>query len=229
MMFSVDSPSGDPGKNLEWDMRLLERCDRGESPGALRFWEARSAVVVAGHSNRNMEGIRLDRCTELGVGVLRRSTGGGSVVVGPGTLQYSVVLPLEPGGPPGGPLDGIRQTNAFVMERNRRALEAACRRPVRVAGYTDLVIGPEDGTWRKVSGNSQRRARRAVLFHGTFLIDFDISLIVELLDNPRVAPEYRRGRGHGKFLANLNVSSAVVRECIREEWRGVSLIPPDLR
>ena len=224
MMLFVDSDFGDPGTNLQGDMRLLDRCDRGELPGALRFWETCEAVVVAGHSNRNLEGIRLDRCRELGVGVLRRSTGGGTVVVGPGSLQYSVVLPVEPGGP----LDGIRQTNTFVMERNRRALEAACRRPVRVEGYTDLVVGPENGTWRKVSGNSQRRARRAVLFHGTFLIDFDISLIVELLDNPRVAPEYRRGRGHGEFLANLNVTSAVLRESIRKEWSELSLIPGDL-
>jgi lipoate-protein ligase A len=123
----------------------------------------------------------------------------------------------------------MRRTNAFVMERNRRAAEAACLRRVYVAGWTDLAIGSEGGILRKVSGNSQRRARRSVLCHGTFLVDFDISLIVELLDNPRVAPAYRGGRGHPEFLANLAVSPAVLRECIRKEWGAVSSIPLDLR
>ncbi len=216
-MFYVENNSDDPGENLERDMRLLDLCDRGRLPGALRFWEARSPVVVAGYSNRKLEEIRLERCRELGVPVLRRSTGGGTVVIGPGSLQYSVLLPVEPGGP----LDGIRRTNAFVMERNRRAAEAACRRPVRVEGYTDLVVECENGILRKVSGNSQRRQRRSVLFHGTFLLDFDVSLIAELLDNPRVAPGYRRGREHREFLANLRVSPAGLRECIRREWGAV--------
>jgi lipoate-protein ligase A len=222
-MFYVDRTYEDPRENLECDLRLLDQCDQGRFGGALRFWEAPAPVVVAGHSNRSLVEIRLGRCTELGVPVLRRSSGGGTVVLGPGCLAYAVILEVEPGGP----LDGIRRTNTFVMEKNRRALEATCRRPVVVAGYTDLVVS-HDGGPRKFSGNSQRRKRNAALFHGTFLFDFDLSLVEELLDNPQVAPGYRGGRPHAEFLANLGVSPETIRESMRREWEAFSPIPRDM-
>jgi hypothetical protein len=101
------------------------------------------------------------------------------------------------------------------MERLRRALDRLSERPVRVAGYTDLVLGD-----RKFSGSAQYRRKGAILFHGTVMLDMDVRLIEETLAMPPRAPEYRRGRSHLDFLTNLEVSSDDVRDAFRAEWEA---------
>ena len=49
-----------------------------------------------------------------------------------------------------------------------------------VAGGTDLALNG-----RKVSGNAQRRGRRALIHHGTLLYAFDASLAARYLRDPR--------------------------------------------
>ncbi len=80
-------------------------------------------------------------------------------------------------------------------------------------GHTDLVING-----RKFSGNAQRRKSKAVLFHGTLLLGFDLPVIEELLPMPTHQPEYRKGRPHGGFLMNLGLDAATLTAALQEEW-----------
>jgi lipoate---protein ligase len=84
---------------------------------------------------------------------------------------------------------------------------------VEVCGITDLAIGD-----LKFSGNAQRRKRRALIFHGTFLLNFDLELVSRLLAKPSKEPDYRVGREHGNFLMNLNVDAACIKNALREAW-----------
>jgi lipoate-protein ligase A len=112
-----------------------------------------------------------------------------------------------------GPLATIAGTNAFIMERQRRAAERASGLSVRVEGHTDLAVGG-----MKFSGNAQRRRRNALLFHGTVLHDFDLEVIARWLRFPSARPAYRGGRGHLDFLRNLPASPEGIREAIAAEW-----------
>jgi lipoate-protein ligase A len=80
---------------------------------------------------------------------------------------------------------------------------------VQCAGTSDLAI---EG--RKFSGNSLRCRRDHFLYHGTLLYDFRLSLLDELLLMPPRLPEYRRGRSHGQFVANLSLSARVLRQAV---------------
>ena len=60
---------------------------------------------------------------------------------------------------------------------------------------------------RKVSGNAQRRGRRALLHHGTLLYDFDPGLAARYLKEPIRRPAYRSGRCHADFIGNLPLSA----------------------
>ncbi|MGZ4988857.1 MAG: lipoate--protein ligase family protein, partial [Limisphaerales bacterium] len=82
-----------------------------------------------------------------------------------------------------------------------------------VCGITDLAVGA-----LKFSGNAQRRKRRALIFHGTFLLTFNLQLVSELLRSPSKEPEYRAGRAHGKFIMNLHVDAALIRKALRSAW-----------
>jgi lipoate-protein ligase A len=75
-------------------------------------------------------------------------------------------------------------------------------------------------TWRgwKFSGNAQRRRRHALLFHGTFLLHFDLTLVEALLPHPSRQPGYRQNRRHRDFLTNLPVSAGAVKSTLIQSW-----------
>ena len=153
-------------------------------------------------------------CEARKIPILRRCSGGGTVVQGPGCLNYTLVLPITKDGP----LHSIAVANQFIMRRNRAAIESVgaslrARRidggqrmpaanAIAIRGHTDLAIGG-----RKFSGNSQRRRKHFLLFHGTFLLNFDLALIGDLLRMPSKEPDYRESRKHADFLTNINVSA----------------------
>lgn len=201
-----------PEEQLAADEALLDACEAGEAGtegGVLRFYESATPCVVVGYGNRLATEVDVAACDAAGVPVLRRASGGGTVVLGPGCLAYAVVLPvgLDP------ELETVTGTNRWVMERNRVALAAATGLPVVIRGHTDLAVDE----W-KFSGNAQRRRRRALLFHGTFLLGMDLEPVARLLPPPSSEPEYRRGRAHGAFIRNLGVSSDRVRGAMEEVW-----------
>jgi lipoate---protein ligase len=86
-----------------------------------------------------------------------------------------------------------------------------------IRGCTDLAI---NGI--KFSGNSQRRRKHYLLFHGTFLLNFDLALISELLRMPSKQPDYRNSRRHDEFLTNLNLSTAEVKTALQKNWEAGS-------
>ena len=128
---------------------------------------------------------------------------------GPGCLNYSLVLNIasEPA------LGAIGSANRHIMERHRQALAGVLGRSVRVEGVTDLTLAGQ-----KFGGNAQRRKRRALLFHGAFLLGLDVSMMRKFLPMPSRQPDYRQDRPHGQFLTNLDVPAAVVKGALREAW-----------
>ena len=209
-----------PEQNLACDEALMAWCEREEGDGLLRVWEPRRYFVVAGYSNKVEAEVNGLTCAADGVPVLRRCTGGGAVLQGPGCLNYALIFDHEVGGRPG----DLAQTYRFVLERHRRLFAALTGVPVTVNGISDLAI---DG--RKFSGNSQYRKRRWTLVHGTFLLHFDIPRVTRYLPMPSKEPGYRRHRPHGNFLVNLEIDGAVVRQGLRSIWNAeqeLSAPPP---
>jgi lipoate-protein ligase A len=198
-----------PHENLACDEALLDHCEEGFPDDILRIWQPRQHFVVLGYSNKARTEVHLDSCRALGLSVLRRCSGGGTVLQGPGCLNYSLILQIKSGSP----LDGITEANAFVMNRHRDALNPLLRGKVLIRGYTDLTIGD-----LKFSGNSQRRKRRCLLFHGSFLLGLDLDLIERVLPMPSKRPAYRADRSHKDFLTNIELSPAIIQKALREIW-----------
>ncbi|HEY1269521.1 MAG TPA: lipoate--protein ligase family protein [Candidatus Binatia bacterium] len=206
----LDHSRAEPAQNLAWDEALLLEAEAGGQE-TLRFWEPQSPFVVLGHASRVEDEVSLPACRAAGVPVLRRPSGGAAVVQAPGCLDYTVVLDIAGRG-----LGEVAAANAYVMERLRRALEQLVGATVNIEGFTDLTLAG-----RKFSGNSQYRKKRALLFHGSFLLDCDISLIEKLLLAPPRQPDYRRRRLHRDFLTNIHIPAAAVKAALREAWGAV--------
>jgi lipoate-protein ligase A len=203
-----------PAENLACDEALLDWCEACAAPGVLRFWEPRRHFVVLGYANRAGREVNLDECAALGVPVLRRCTGGGAVLQGPGCLNYSLVLEIDSAPA----LQSVTATNRFVMETNRYALEPlSVGAPVTVQGVTDLTL-----RGLKFSGNAQRRRRRCLLFHGAFLLDFDGPLMEQVLRSPTKQPAYRRHRSHQAFLTRLPAAPADIKAALQRAWAATA-------
>lgn len=236
----LDLTLSTPAENLACDEALLDLCEAGQGEELLRFWESQTHFVVVGYANRVWTDVDRSACEAGKIPILRRCSGGGTVLQGPGCLNYTLILKIDEAGP----LRSMASASRFIMERNRAALdELLCRSRrrqaapsfkwkneqslltsaaatvqeplVSIQGYTDLAIGG-----LKVSGNAQRRKRRFLLFHGTFLFQFDLSLIERILQVPSKQPEYRRNRAHQDFLSNLATTPESVKCALQQAWRA---------
>lgn len=198
-----------PQENLAGDDALLDWCEEGSADEILRFWEPRQHFVVLGYSNRTRTEVNLDSCKSLGIPVLRRCSGGGTVLQGPGCLNYALLLKIHGNSP----LANIAEANAFIMNRNRNALNSLLDGKVLIQGHTDLTL---QGV--KFSGNSQRRKRHFLLFHGSFLLNLDLALVEQVLPMPSQQPQYRRRRAHKDFLTNLDLPGDHIKEAMKLVW-----------
>ena len=98
-------------------------------------------------------------------------------------------------------------------------------RRVEWRGQTDLAIGG-----LKFAGNAQRRRRRFLLFHGSFLLHLDLSLVEQVLPLPSRQPDYRAHRSHADFLINLNVPASAISTALIQAWGAttpLTQIPSD--
>ncbi len=213
----LDRSWAEPALNLACDEALLLEAE-ADGAETLRFWEPRSPFVVLGHASPIEDEISVGACRSAGVPVLRRPSGGAAVLQAPGCLNYTVILDIAARG-----LSEVAAANAYIMERSRRAVEPLVGAPVSIEGFTDLTLDS-----RKFSGNAQYRKKRALLFHGSFLLDSDISLIEKLLLAPPRQPGYRRRRSHDAFLTNIHIPATAVKAALREAWNaGEELtVPP---
>jgi len=207
----VDVTFTTPEENLALDEALLDLAETSHEPQEfLRLWESPTPVVVLGRSSSVTAEVDIVRCRRRGVPILRRTSGGATIVAGPGCLMYAVVLSSAVR-PQLASLAGAHDValNTLVAALSRVAPN------VRRAGTSDLAVGN-----RKFSGNSLRVKRGHVLYHGTLLYNFPLETIGELLLAPPRTPEYRAGRSHGEFVANLPVSAEELRWAMIHAWQA---------
>jgi lipoate-protein ligase A len=197
--------------NLALDEALLEEAHEGViATPIVRTWMATQPVVVVGSSSRIDQEVDRAACAARGVAIVRRPSGGATVVLGPGCLMWTVVAPYPQGVP------ALEQVHAGMLE----PLCAALARPgIEVARYgTSDIVLMSAGEARKISGNALRVRRHGVLYHGTLLDDFDIDLVGSILKHPPREPAYRAGRPHAAFLANLHLGRPLLEEAVRRAF-----------
>ncbi|MFN2427221.1 MAG: biotin/lipoate A/B protein ligase family protein [Candidatus Binatia bacterium] len=181
-------------RGIEDDFAMLEAARPCARPSA-RVWECTETAVVLGVSRDLASEIDEVECAKQRVAVLRRASGGGTVVIGPGTLQYAIAFPHAAGAEPPS-IDAVKRLCSRLVAGALAA--SGIEADVDSDASGDLHVAA-----RKVAGVSLRRRRDATLLHGTLLIDADLARIAALLRHPAREPAWRQGRPHLAFLANL--------------------------
>ena len=213
-MIVKDISFNEPKENIFYDEALLESLEGGEAHDeVLRFWESEKFFIVLGRISKLEDDIKIKEAEKDRIEIIRRSSGGGTVLQGPGCLNYSFILSYEKN-----PLlRNIRKSYSFILGR---ICESFKKLDVEVSfePISDMALGG-----RKFSGNAQRRRRKYLLHHGTILYDFDIEKIEKYLAIPKKEPRYRKGRSHKAFLTNVDISAPDIKEAITSIFKETAL------
>ena len=160
-----------PGLNLALEEALLEAVARGELPSPLlRIWVNPVSIVLGRFSNP-IKDVNLGEAERLGVPIVRRISGGGTVFHDPGNLNISLFH--KSGG-----FIGVRE----VMGRGLSLITSI----LVDLGFTPEVRNGNDIVVEgyKVSGTASYASRRSWLFHSTLLVNSDLGLMRRLLVFP---------------------------------------------
>jgi lipoate---protein ligase len=178
-------------QNLALDEALLLQCESGAGHEVLRVWDWPHAAVILGAACAVDQDVDKAACQADSVPILRRSSGGGTVLLGPGCLLYSLILRYSRA-------QTLRQIGPSYCHILNSICTVLAVMGLQPAGISDLA---RDSL--KVSGNAQQRKRDCLLHHGTLLYAFDAAKCGRYLRMPARQPEYRRQRTDSRFLTNL--------------------------
>jgi lipoate---protein ligase len=209
-MYYLNRTLSSAAANLALDEALLLQAEEQDGPEVLRLWELPAPAVVLGAGCKLTDDVHEDACRRDGVPILRRASGGGTVLLGPGCLCFTLVLAIkrDPA------LQEILPSYDFICARLQSALSELLPE-VAQAGVSDLATNST-----KFSGSAQQRKRHFVLHHGTLLYDFNLQLVARYLRLPARQPHYRRQRDHADFLTNVPVSAAILHQRLCTAWNA---------
>jgi lipoate-protein ligase A len=191
---------------VDADTELFRALEETGTAETIHFWESLQPAVVLGALGNARRDVHEDACKKDKVPITHRLSGGGAVVIAQGCLNYSFLLSLES-------RPALRDVEFSYRTILGRIVDALSVPSLAICGTSDLAVGNY-----KISGNAQRRGRRALLHHGTVLYDFDVGFMERYLKQPERQPAYRAGRSHSAFVANIALSPDTIKERITRAW-----------
>ena len=166
-------------EGLAVDDTLPRSVARNNSPPILHLYTFIPSVIVGRYQDIETA-LRLERCRARGVEFNRRSTGGGTVIMGPEIVALGLGINVDYPRLKKG-VGGVFESLSLVL---LRALDN-----IGIQGYfqpkNDLEVNG-----RKIAGlSAAAEANSCLLFHTSLLVDFDIALMTDIMNTPVIKLE----------------------------------------
>ncbi len=146
-----------PSLNIGLEEAIAKEVAEGKALPTIRFWRNNHSAII-GRSQEAGAELNLTNCGENEVSVVRRPTGGGTVLHHPGNLNYSIYLPESTS-------DCVKEESVRLSRPVARVIQDLGFEPeVRPNG---LFLGDI-----KIGGTAQSH-RWGLLHHGTLLVKED--------------------------------------------------------
>jgi lipoate-protein ligase A len=121
--------------------------------------------------------LRLERCRAWGIEYNRRSTGGGTVIMGPEIVALGLGINVDYPGLRGG-LGGVFEPLAHVLSQALKEFGIQSyfqpKKDLEVAG-------------KKIAGlSAAHETGKSLLFHTSLLVDFDVPLMTDIMSTPLI-------------------------------------------
>ena len=168
--------SRDPSRNLSREREIFGMVEDGRLPEIVRFWVNTECLVRGKVRSAKYGWYNEELARKMGVRVIERDTGGGVVYHDEGNLNWSFFL---------------RSPGAFPSPA--AAFEGASKHVIKALGALGVRahFSPPnriDVLGRKVSGMAARSTVKALLVHGTLLLESNLDKLNMLCIPPPGSP-----------------------------------------
>lgn len=196
----IDSGHCSPSFNMALDEALLDWNSEGKFPPCIRFYGWNPATLSIGYFQKVDKEINLDEVKKLGLGFVRRPTGGRGVLH-EHELTYSVIVPESHPQMPQTVTEAYRVISEGILKGfHHLGMEAYFAVP-RTEEERESLKNPRSAvcfdapSWyelvvegRKVAGSAQTRQKGVILQHGSILLDIEEEKLFSLFkySNERV-------------------------------------------
>jgi lipoate-protein ligase A len=155
---------------------LPQSVARRHSPPILHLYTFVPSVIVGKYQDIEAA-LKIDRCQARGVEYNRRSTGGGTVIMGPDVVALGLGINVD--------YPGLRNGVAGIFESLSRVLISALSKlkvPARFQPKNDLEVHG-----KKIAGlAAASETGKSLLFHTSLLVDFDVELMTDIMNTPLI-------------------------------------------
>ncbi|KAI3462401.1 hypothetical protein Pfo_019064 [Paulownia fortunei] len=148
-------------------------------------------TIVMGISGKPEELLEIESILRDDIPVIRRFTGGGTVIVDQGTIFVTFICNKDA-------VPGLQSYPQPIMSWSSLLYKKVFQ------GVGDFSLRENDYALgnRKFGGNAQSITKNRWVHHTSFLWDYEMSNM-GYLKLPKRAPEYRQARGHLEFICRM--------------------------
>lgn len=176
-------------KTLEYSLPDIDLLRQNQQKYLL--WIPDKTYIVLGASNNAEEALHTEHVKVDDITVLKRPSGGQTVMLTPNNLIISVVFSNSA---------TVQPKEVFGIINNIiiSVLQQAGLDNLSQKGISDICIGG-----KKILGSSIYRSKDALLYHAVLNIAEPSTTFEKYLKHPSREPEYRNGRKHSEFVTSL--------------------------
>ena len=176
-LFKNTSRAVSTAEGLAVDDTLPQSVANHNSPPILHLYTFIPSVIVGRYQDIETA-LKLDRCREKGIEYNRRSTGGGTVIMGPDIVALGLGINMDYPGLKNSGVGGVFESFGHILIK---ALEN-----LGVKSYfrpkNDLEV-----SGKKIAGLSAAlETDKSLLFHTSLLVNFDIPLMTDIMNTPLI-------------------------------------------
>jgi lipoate-protein ligase A len=233
--YFINSGHCSPSYNMALDEALLNWHSAGLIPPVIRFYGWEPAALSIGYFQKAEKEIDLKRVEELGLGFVRRPTGGRGVLH-EHELTYSIIVSEDHPEMPESVTEAYRILSKGLLEGFKNlGLDAYFSVPDTEEKLGDLkkpksAVCFDAPSWyemvvegKKVAGSAQTRQKGVILQHGAILIDLDAEKLLSVFRFPdETAKEKMRLKIPHKAVSinSLREKPATMEECVAAFKQG---------
>lgn len=228
--YFINSGKQDPAYNMALDEALLDWHSEGLIPPVIRFYQWKPATLSIGYFQRVNRDVDLEAIKEMGLGVVRRPTGGRAVLHDK-ELTYSVIVSEDYPEMPKTVTEAYRVISEGVLQGFRElGLRAEFSVPVSEQQKLDLnqpksAVCFDAPSWyelivegRKVAGSAQTRQKGVILQHGAILVDLDEDMYIKCF-------KFESNEQKDSALKRLNQKAVSINKILSNPLEVEDVIP----
>lgn len=181
------SDFNDGSYNMAVDEAILKSAEENPDKPTLRLYGWKPACLSLGYFQKLEETANVEKCRELGIDIVRRPSGGGAILHDM-ELTYSFTIAFSnPAVPKKLTESYFKISEALLLGMEKIGIKAKLRKGEDVKHSVHPYCFARESSFdivhggKKLIGSAQRRTEKALLQHGSIMIDINYNQIADII------------------------------------------------